>query len=164
MNVPDISTFNGSAAAALAAAMGECQPLLLAAPVYADDRGWSHMNLLQNVLQPQGQINYSVMYPHVIKAWHRHHHQTDFWLCVRGHIKVGVHRESDGRSWQAVIGEKRPAMVIIPPTLWHGMTAIGGASAGLLYYVTKAYDPVKPDEERRAHDSIADFNWEVRHR
>jgi dTDP-4-dehydrorhamnose 3,5-epimerase len=118
---------------------------------------------LQGVLGPEGQINFSTMFPGVIKAWHRHRLQTDFWLCLHGHLKVGVYREDDDRAWQLVVGEKRPGVLIIPPPLWHGATTVGPESAGLLYYVTHAYNPDSPDEQRRACDSVPGFTWHVEH-
>lgn len=133
------------------------------AHLYTDDRGWSMMNQLQGVLSDQGQINFSVQYPRVIKAWHRHQKQTDFWICLQGHIKAGIFDESQGRSWQAVIGEKNPGVLMIPPPLWHGAATVGPTPAGLLYYVTHAYDPNHPDEERRPHDSVEGFPWGVQH-
>jgi dTDP-4-dehydrorhamnose 3,5-epimerase len=139
------------------------EPVFVPAAVFTDDRGWSIMNQMQGVMDPAGQINYSVQYPGVIKAWHRHHRQTDFWLCLSGHLKVGVHRD-DGRTWMLVIGEKRPGIVIIPPPVWHGAATVGHEPAGLLYYVSRAYDPADPDEDRRPFDSVAGFPWEVRHR
>lgn len=148
---------------AFAAAIEGQEPVFVPAAIFTDDRGWSLMNQLQGVMTPEGQVNYSVTYPGVIKAWHRHRLQTDFWICLNGHIKVGVCRESDGRAWLAVIGEKRPGVLIIPPPLWHGAATVGDTPAGLLYYVTHAYNPSSPDEERRAHDSVAGFPWHVRH-
>ena len=53
--------------------------------------------------------------------------------------------------------------MIIPAGLWHGAVAVGPDPAGLLYYVTNAYDPAEPDEERRAYDSVPGFSWGVRH-
>jgi dTDP-4-dehydrorhamnose 3,5-epimerase len=144
-------------------AKANLEPVFVPAAVFTDDRGWSLMNQMQGVMGPQGQVNYSVQYPGVIKAWHRHALQTDFWICLQGHIKVGVHRESDAASWLLVIGEKRPGVMIIPPPLWHGAATVGPDPAGLLYYVTHAYNPQKPDEDRRGHDSIAGFPWGVRH-
>lgn len=149
---------------AFALARSEREPVFVAASLFADDRGWSLMNQLQGVLDRQGQINYSLMYPGVIKAWHRHEQQSDFWLCVRGMLKVGVHREEDGKTWQSVIGEKRTGVMIIPPPLWHGAATVGPESAGLVYYVTHRYDPQNPDEQRRAHDSIPQFPWQVQHK
>lgn len=153
-----------SLADAFALAEAGAEPLFVPAAIFADDRGWSYMNQFQGVLSSQGQINFSVMYPNVIKAWHRHARQTDFWMCLTGHLKVGVHREADDQCWVAVIGEKRPGVMIIPPPLWHGAATVGHEPAGLLYYVTHAYNPEKPDEERKAYDAVENFPWQVENR
>lgn len=163
MDPRPIPTSKLSLAEAFEAAVRERAPAFIPAPVHTDDRGWSLMNQLQGVLSSTGQVNYSVQYPGVVKAWHRHRLQTDFWLGLHGHLKVGVHREDDGAAWLLVIGEKRPGTVIIPPPLWHGAATVGDSHAGLLYYVTHAYNTVTPDEERRPHDSVAGFPWGVRH-
>jgi dTDP-4-dehydrorhamnose 3,5-epimerase len=158
---------NADLPAAWEHAKREREPVFVPAQFFADDRGWSVMNQMQGVMGPQGQINFSVQYPGVIKAWHRHRLQTDFWMCLVGHIKVGVFREDDNAAWMLVIGEKRPGIMVIPPPLWHGAATVGDAQAGLLYYVTHAYNPKEPDEDRRAHDSVAvngvGFPWHVRH-
>ena len=155
---------NADLAAAFAHATANAEPVFVPTQYFADDRGYSLMNQMQGVMTPQGQVNYSVQYPGVIKAWHRHSLQTDFWMCLMGHIKVGMHRQADGKSWVAIIGEKRPGTVIIPPPLWHGAATVGDSPAGLFYYVTHGYDPKKPDEERRAFDSVAGFPWAVQHK
>jgi len=155
-------TLTGSLSEAHAAAKQGHEPVFVPASLYADDRGWSLMNQMQGVMGPEGQINFSVQYAGVVKAWHRHTMQTDFWVCLTGHIKVGAHRESDGTSWLVVIGEKKPGVLVIPPPLWHGAATVGDTPAGLLYYVTHAYNAAKPDEERRAFDSVAGFPWSVR--
>jgi len=131
---------------------------------FTDDRGWSLMNQLQGVMSGQGQVNFSVQYPGVIKAWHRHAKQTDFWIGLLGHLKVGVYDQENDRAWSIVIGEKRPGTVIIPPPLWHGAATVGPTQAGLLYYVTHQYDPQQPDEERAAHDAFPGFPWQVEHK
>lgn len=148
---------------AFEAALAAKEPIFVPQTLYADDRGWSLMNQMQGVMRPKGQINFSVQYPGVIKAWHRHSLQTDFWIALTGHIKVGVYREEDEKAWMLVIGEKRPGVVIIPPPLWHGAATVGDTPAGLLYYVTHAYNPKQPDEQRRAFDSVPGFPWGVRH-
>ena len=112
-------SWTGGLEAAWAHALESNEPVFAEVRVYTDDRGWSLMNQMQGVLDPTGQINYSLQYPGVIKAWHRHAKQTDFWLCLQGHLKAGIHAD-DGRTWMIVIGEKRPGILIIPPTLWHG--------------------------------------------
>jgi dTDP-4-dehydrorhamnose 3,5-epimerase len=154
---------NGDLAAAHEHAKANNEPVFVPAQLFTDDRGWSMMNQMQGVMGPQGQINFSVQYPGVVKAWHRHALQTDFWICLQGHIKVGVYRETDNVAWLLVIGEKRPGVMVIPPPLWHGAATCGDTPAGLLYYVTHAYNAAKPDEDRRAFDSVAGFPWHVRH-
>lgn len=158
---PVICTDGAEAAHAQAVARGE--PVLCPASLYADDRGWSIMNQLQGALAAEGQVNYSCQYPGTIKGWHRHAKQTDFWMCVRGHIKAGVWRDGEAWAWMAVLGEHAPGVLVIPPGLWHGAATVGSEPAGLMYYVTHAYDAKNPDEERRAFDSVPGFPWGVRH-
>ena len=163
MSVIGIPVWDDTVETGYRRALAEQEPVFVPARHFADDRGWSLMNQLQGVMSPKGQVNFSNQYPGVIKAWHRHKKQTDFWIVLKGHLKIGVHRQTDGVSWACVAGEKRPGTVIIPPTLWHGAATVGNESAGLLYYVTEAYDPANPDEERLAHDGIDGFPWEVQH-
>lgn len=162
--IEQVSVFDGTIADAAAQAAERHEPILLPVQVYADDRGWSIMNQFRGVLGPEGQINFSTQYPGIIKAWHRHRRQTDFWMCVRGHMKIGVHREEGDRQWLGVIGEMRPTILIIPPLLWHGSATVGPEPACLLYYVTRAYDPADPDEERRPYDALPGFPWSVLHK
>ena len=156
--------FEGPITEAYQLAIEQTEPVFCPSRVYCDDRGWSLMNQLQGVLQSEGQVNYSVQFPGVIKAWHRHAEQTDFWMVVQGQMKVGIHRSTDQTSWSLVTGERRPGTLVIPPTLWHGATTAGPVQAGLLYYVTKAFCPESPDEERMAHDAIEGFPWNIEHR
>lgn len=143
-------------------AKSSLEPVFVPVAPFADDRGWSLMNMLNGVMSAEGQINFSVQYPGVVKAWHRHDLQTDFWSCVIGQLKAGVYRESDGAAWMIVMGEKRPGVLVIPPPLWHGAACVGPAPSGLLYYVTRAYNAAKPDEHRRPWDSVDGFPWSAR--
>jgi dTDP-4-dehydrorhamnose 3,5-epimerase len=151
-------------AEALRQAQQSCEPIFVPWRHHCDDRGWSLMNLLAGAMSAEGQLNFSVQYPGVVKAWHRHEHQTDCWVCVHGHVKAGVHRESDGSSWATVLGEMRPGVLMIPPPLWHGAATVGCVQASLLYYMTRAFDPARPDEHRRPWDGVPGFDWGVENR
>lgn len=129
---------------------------------WLDDRGFSYMNVFSEA-PLEGQINYSVVFPGVIKAWHRHKHQTDYWMVLMGEAKVGLYDPEKGEARAIHVGEHNPAVIAIPPGIWHGMTALGGKPCGLLYYVTRKYDPAAPDEERAPYDAFP-FTWEVQHR
>lgn len=163
IEIRPIKTCTEPCAAAHRLALESGEPLFVPITPFADDRGWSFMNQLTGVLAPEGQINISWQHPGVIKAWHRHQLQTDFWICIRGHIKVGVYKDDAATAWMKIIGDQSPGMVIIPPPLWHGAATVGAEPAGLLYYVTKSYNARQPDEERRPHDSVNGFPWSVRH-
>lgn len=164
MNTTTPPTFNGPLPDAHAKAIETRTPQFVPTSHFTDDRGWSLMNQMQGVMSDQGQINFSVQYPGVIKAWHRHTLQTDFWMALIGHLKVGVYDQENNTAWSIVIGEKRPGTVIIPPPLWHGAATVGHTPAGLLYYVTHSYNPSKPDEERASHDAFPGFPWHVEHK
>ncbi len=56
---------------------------------------------------------------------------------------------------RAVLGSFIGAVLFLP------QAAI--TSAGLLYYVTHAYDAEHPDEHRRPWDSVEGFPWATRH-
>jgi dTDP-4-dehydrorhamnose 3,5-epimerase len=164
MNTATPPTFAGPLSEAHAKATETRTPQFVPTTHFTDDRGWSLMNQMQGVMNTEGQINFSMQYPGVIKAWHRHHLQTDFWMALVGHIKVGIYDQENDKAWSIVIGEKRPGTVIIPPPLWHGAATVGNTPAGLLYYVTHAYNPAKPDEERAAYDAFPGFPWQVEHK
>ena len=164
MQISPPPLFTGPLPDAFAHARESRTPQFVPASHFTDDRGWSLMNQMQGVMSDQGQVNFSVQYPGVVKAWHRHRLQTDFWVGLIGHLKVGVYDQENDLAWSIVIGEKRPGTVIIPPPLWHGAATVGNTPAGLLYYVTHSYNPEAPDEERAAHDAFPGFPWQVEHK
>ncbi len=164
MSVQPPNEFTGPWPDALQAALEASEPLFVPCTYHCDDRGWSLMNLLTGALDAEGQVNFSMQHPGVVKAWHRHDRQADCWICVQGHLKAGVHREADGATWSIVLGEKRPGVLGIPPPLWHGAATVGSVQCGLFYYVTRSYDAARPDEHRRPWDSVPGFDWSVTNR
>ncbi len=130
--------------------------------IWLDDRGYSYMNIFSEAPM-EGQVNFSVVNPGVIKAWHRHKYQTDYWMIVMGDAKVGLYDSEKGEGKAIYMGEHNPKVIAIPPGIWHGLTPVGGKPCAILYYVTRKYDPENPDEERAPYDAFP-FNWEVEHR
>ena len=142
---------------------------------FADSRGWSVNDIYsivrENLMTPQArtpydksydfkdcQINYSIMYPGVVKAWHRHKHQDDYFFVLHGMAQVGVYSEDWGAQ-KFFIGEHNPSVVHIKAGEWHGLTAVGDKPVGLLYLVTNTYNPTFPDEERAAFDKFVGADW-----
>ena len=61
-----------------------------------------------------------------------------------------------------MIGELNPAVICIPPYVWHGFTAVGGVTALVLNLPTEVYRADQPDELRRpALDPEIPFAWKT---
>ena len=130
-----------------------CHPFL-------DDRGFSLHDLFP-FPEGMGQVNWSILVPGVVKAFHRHHKQWDHWVCLSGNAKVVLVREIDGKPeiQTFFIGEGNPKLGSIPPGVLHGYTPIGNEPCGILYWVTQKYDGT--DEERAPWDTFGKEVWEV---
>jgi dTDP-4-dehydrorhamnose 3,5-epimerase len=104
------------------------------------------------------QANMSMTYPGVIRAWHRHlRGQTDYFLVLRGSIKVCAYDDEDGSPTkghlvEAVMSEARMQVLRVPGRYWHGFKVVGHEPACLIYFVNRLYDYASPDEERRPWD------------
>jgi len=102
-----------------------------------------------------GQWSHSLMYPGVIKAWHIHKKQIDWWYVCNGLLKVALHdTRPDSPSYREtmefLMGDDQPARLLrIPPGVAHGCKCLNGP-ANLFYVTSKVYDP--DDEGRIAHD------------
>ena len=102
-----------------------------------------------------GQWSHSLMYQDVVKAWHIHQRQVDWWYVAGGVLKVVLHdrRPSSptvGKTWEFLMGENQAAQVVkIPPGVAHGCRCISGP-ANLFYITSRTYDPA--DEGRIPYD------------
>lgn len=122
---------------------------------YSDERGfftevmrkdWKELFAEDNIEQ----ANLSVTYPNIIRAWHRHvKGQTDYFLALKGSIKIGAYDENTGELDEIVSSELDLQVVRVPGEYWHGFKALGNQPAMLLYFTTNLYNPSSPDEERR---------------
>lgn len=110
-----------------------------------------------------GQWSVSLMYTGVIKAWHIHKVQVDWWYVAGGVLKVALHdtRPASPTLRQTVdflLGDHQPACVVrIPPGVAHGCKCINGP-AQLFYVTSRIYNPA--DEGRIRHDdSTIGYDW-----
>ena len=110
-----------------------------------------------------GQWSISQMYAGVVKAWHIHKKQTDWWYVQSGLIKVALYdtrKDSPtlGKLQEIMMGDNHPAVVLkVPPGVAHGCKCIHGPA--LLFYITSnVYDP--SDEGRIPHNDISiGYDW-----
>jgi len=102
-----------------------------------------------------GQWSHSLMYPGVIKAWHIHKKQTDWWYVGTGVLKVVLYDRRPESStcrqtMEVMLGDNHEATVLkIPPGVAHGCKCLNGP-ANLFYITSHPYDP--EDEGRIPHD------------
>ena len=105
--------------------------------------------------------------PELIKAFHWHRRQWDYWDIVSGDARivlVDLRPESPtrGRIQVLIAGERAPKVVAIPPLVAHGYQVLSLRDVVLCYYVTEPYDPDDPDEGRiRYDDPRIGFDWSV---
>jgi dTDP-4-dehydrorhamnose 3,5-epimerase len=123
--------------------------------------------------QPFAQMSRSLAYarggnpPELIKAFHWHKKQWDYWDIGTGNARVvlvDLREESPtaGAIQQVILGENAPRMVAIPPYVAHGYQCLGTQDVQLIYYVTEPYNPKDPDEGRIAwNDPRIGFDWNI---
>jgi dTDP-4-dehydrorhamnose 3,5-epimerase len=100
-----------------------------------------------------GQAYVTCTLPGVIKAWYRHHQQIDQIALVRGTAVLVLFDDraqspSAGRTLECVLSDERPALVQIPPGVWHGFQACGPEPLWLLHLNSIAHNVDDPDEDR----------------
>jgi len=110
-----------------------------------------------------GQLSHSYMYDGVIKAWHYHKVQTDWWYVCSGVLRVGLcdirkNSETYGQTMDLLMGDYQTVRVVkIPPGVAHGCKTVQGP-VHLFYVTSHVYDP--EDECRIAYNSPdIDFDW-----
>ncbi|PKL49862.1 MAG: hypothetical protein CVV39_02225 [Planctomycetes bacterium HGW-Planctomycetes-1] len=110
-----------------------------------------------------GQWSHSLMFNGVIKAWHFHNIQTDFFYVCSGVARIGLcDLRPKSRTYNEVMdffmGDYQPARIVkIPPGVAHGVKAIQGP-VNLFYITSHIYNP--QDEIRIAYDDPKiDFDW-----
>ncbi len=110
-----------------------------------------------------GQLSHSYMHKGVVKAWHIHKTQVDWWYVAKGTLHVGLYDKRKGSPTfgvlnEFILGEKGENVVLkIPPGVAHGCKVISPDSE--LFYVTSGTYSI--DEEGRIpeDDRIIGFDW-----
>jgi dTDP-4-dehydrorhamnose 3,5-epimerase len=127
-------------------------------PTHADERGFFREIIrVTDEFFSEGfaQWSHSLMFPGVIKAWHIHQRQVDWWYVGSGVLKVALFDErpasaTAGRLMEILLGDGQdPVVLKIPPGVAHGCKCLSGP-ANLFYVTSRTYDPA--DEGRIPHD------------
>lgn len=135
--------------------------------VISDERGLL-MEMLRcddGIFEKFGQLYMSMAYPGVVKGWHYHKVQKDYFTIVKGMMKVVLYDMRDGSPTKGEVneffmGERNPILITIPPGVAHGMKCIGVEPALLVNCPTECYRYAEPDEFRiHPHDNDIPYEW-----
>ena len=107
------------------------------------------------------------LFPGAISAWHCHAHAVDRLFASIGHLRIVLFdarpaSPTNGMLKQYHLGESRPALLSVPPLVWHGVHNLGGTTALLLNAPSRAYNYEDPDHYRLPWDTTEiPFSWEI---
>jgi dTDP-4-dehydrorhamnose 3,5-epimerase len=133
---------------------------------HTDERGFFREVIRNNddfFAEGFGQWSHSLMFDGVVKAWHLHQLQTDWWYVASGVLRVGLcdrrpESSTFAQTMDFLMGDHQRSRVLkIPPGVAHGCKAVQ-APVNLLYVTSHVYNP--DDELRIAFDDPEiDFDW-----
>lgn len=107
---------------------------------------------------PVVHIYQSRLFPGAIGAWSCHAKTVDRLFINQGHVKLVLFdgREESttfGRVMELHVGDARPAFVVLPIGIWHGLQNLGSTDALMVNIPSRAYDYDDPDHYRLPYDS-----------
>jgi dTDP-4-dehydrorhamnose 3,5-epimerase-like enzyme len=108
------------------------------------------------------QVNYSVMEPGAVKAFHLHHTQEDVWFVppqsklVVGLLDCREGSPTKGVSMRLVLGDGRSQLLYIPRGVAHGAANVTTRPAVILYFVNQHFRAEDTDESRLPWNVLGD--------
>ncbi|MBN1405937.1 MAG: dTDP-4-dehydrorhamnose 3,5-epimerase family protein [Candidatus Omnitrophica bacterium] len=135
--------------------------------IIPDSRG-RLMEILRSddkIFKKFGQVYMTTAKPGVVKAWHWHKLQTDNFTCVFGKMRLVLYDARKNSPTYNKINEfevstEKPALIQIPPHIYHGFKCIGTKEAIVINTVTRPYNRKHPDEYRLdAFDNGINYDW-----
>ena len=113
-----------------------------------------------------GEIYFSMVYPGIVKGWHRHSQMTLNYAVVTGTIKLVLHDDrpdspTKAQTFEIFLGESNYCLVKIPPMVWNGFEGIGTTPGVVANCATIPHDP---DEIERLdpHSQRIPYDWNVK--
>lgn len=107
---------------------------------------------------PIVQVYQSLLFTGAIGAWSCHARTVDRLFVTKGHLKAVLYdgREESptyGMINEVFLGDARPAFVVIPIGVWHGLQNLGTCDAMVLNLPTEPYNYEDPDHWRLPYDT-----------
>ena len=112
-----------------------------------------------------GQVYMTTAYPGIIKAWHYHKKQDDYFTCISGTMRLALYdARKDSPTYKEIndftINLENPILVKIPRLVYHGFKCVGDKEAIVINTPTLPYNPDEPDEYRlNAFKNDIPYDW-----
>ena len=136
--------------------------------VIPDERGYL-MEMLRSDWDEYvkfGQVYVTAVYQDVVKGWHHHKIQTDYFVCVSGMAKVVLYDDREGSPTHGEVneffmGQLNRILLKIPPGVLHGFKGIDQEVTLIVNVPTEPYNYDEPDEYRiPAHSDQIPYDWD----
>ena len=104
------------------------------------------------------QVFQVTLFPGAVSAWHAHQLTTDRLFVNHGQITVVFYDAREGSSTygrinEFLFGSLRPALIVVPPGVWHGCQNISNEVSSIVNLVDRAYRYEDPDHWRLPPDT-----------
>jgi len=139
--------------------------------LHSDNRGFFAEIFKETFGHNIKQVSISEIKPGVIKAFHFHKLQDDYWFLLKGKVKVVLFdnrkKSKTYKKIQVIILENndnykninKSKVISIPKGVFHGYQTMGNNKSLMLYGTSQCYSP--NDEFRVDHnDPMIGYNWE----
>lgn len=103
----------------------------------------------------------------IIRAYHKHAELWDWFFISHGSAKFVLKDDRPdsptyGEMMTIIIGERKPALVVVPPGVYHGWMSLEDDTQ-MISTASHAYNREQPDEVRISPDSFGDV-WTIKGR
>ncbi len=104
------------------------------------------------------QVFQATLFPGRISAWHAHEVTVDRLFVNQGMVKVVLYdARTDSPTYRLInefrLGVHRPALVVVPPKVWHGIQNVWNEVSSVINLVDQAYRYEDPDHWRLPWDT-----------
>jgi len=123
--------------------------------IITDERG-RLMEILRaddSIFKKFGQVYLTTAFPKMVKAWHYHKKQDDYFVCICGKIRVALYdarrkSKTSGEIDEFMMSMDEPFLLKIPKGVHHGFKNIGDVESIVINIPTFPYNQKQPDEYR----------------
>ena len=116
----------------------------------ADERGFL-IEILKSEhagKKPFGHIYFCTAKPGHKRGSHYHTRKTEWFLILKGKGTIRLKGVPKGKMEEFILDGDKPAVVKIPPNVFHEVENTGQEELWLLAYVDESYNPADPDTFR----------------